>query len=274
MLARMTADPTPDTSAAMTALLARHRSIRRFRADPLDPAWLDALCLRAIGGSSSSGNLNMISIVRTMAPERRRRLWELHFEQDMILQAPALLTFCADTHRTRSWLAQRGARLNFGNFISYHVAAFDAIILSQTVALALEAEGLGICYMGTTLHSMRAIGEFLELPDHCVPVTTLVVGWPDEAPTPRDRLAAPAYLHDEVYREHDAAQIDALYESRERKGWERYRSMGPEVVAKMEALGIGSLAQFYTSEMKYYEPQFEKDSAELQQLLEDKGFMP
>lgn len=266
--------PDHDASAAMTALLARHRSIRRFRPDAIDAAWLDALCLRAIAGSSSSGNLNMISIVRTMDAARRRRLWELHFEQDMILQAPAVLTFCADSHRTRSWLAQRGARPNFGNFISYHVAAFDAIILSQTVALALEAQGLGICYMGTTLHSMRAIGEFLELPDHCVPVTTLVVGWPDESPAPRDRLAPAAYLHDETYRAHDAAQIDALYESRERKGWERYRSMGPEVVAQMEALGIGSLAQFYTSEMKYYEPAFEKDSAELAKLLAEKGFMP
>jgi len=274
MLSRMTAAPSTDPSTAMTALLARHRSIRRFKPDPIDAAWLDALCLRAISGTSSSGNLNMVSIVRTMDAARRRQLWALHQRQDMILQAPALLTFCADTHRTRSWLAQRGARLNFGNFISYHVAAFDAMILSQTVALALEAEGLGICYMGTTLHAMRAIGELLELPDHCVPVTTLVVGWPDEAPAPRDRLAPAAYLHAETYRPHDAAQIDALYESRERKGWERYRAMGPEVVARMDALGIESLAQFYTSEMKYFEPQFEQDSAELERLLRDKGFMP
>ena len=273
-MTQTTSSPAADTAAAMSELLARHRSIRRFRPDPVDAAWLDELCLRAIGGSSSSGNLNMISIVRTMDAERRRRLWSLHFEQDMILQAPALLTFCADTHRTRTWLAQRGARENFGNFLSYHVAAFDAIILSQTVALALEANGLGICYMGTTLHSMRAIGELLELPDHCVPVTTLVVGWPEEAPAPRDRLAPAAYLHAETYRAHDAAQIDALYESRERKGWERYRAMGPEVVARMDELGITSLAQFYTSEMKYYAPEFEKDSAELAQLLEDKGFMP
>jgi nitroreductase len=276
MLPAMNATPpTPDDAgAAMAALLARHRSIRRFKPDPVDPAWLDDLCLRAIAGSSSSGNLTMVSIVRTMDEARRRRLWALHFEQDMILQAPVLLTFCADTHRTRTWLAQRGARLNFGNFISYHVAAFDAIILSQTVALALEANGLGICYMGTTLHSMREIGEFLELPDHCVPVTTLVVGHPDEAPAPRDRLAPAAYLHAETYRAHDAAAIDALYEARERKGWERYRAMGPEVVARMEALGITSLAQFYTSEMKYFEPQFEKDSAALAELLADKGFMP
>ena len=269
-----TLTPPADPAALMTALLTRHRSIRRFKDRAIEPAWLDELCMHAIAGSSSSGNLNMISIVRTMDAERRRRLWSLHFEQDMILQAPALLTFCADTHRTRAWLNQRGARPNFGNFISYHVAAFDAIILSQTVALALEAHGLGICYMGTTLHSMRAIGEFLELPDHCVPVTTLVVGWPDEAPPARDRLAPAAYLHAETYQAPDAAQIDALYASREVKGWERYRALGPDMIQRMDQLGITSLAQYYTSELKYYEPSFERDSAELLQLLQDKGFLP
>lgn len=263
-----------DPAAAMSALLARHRSIRRFQSRAIDPAWLDRLCMEAIAGTSSSGNLNMISVVRTMDAQRRRTLWALHHEQDMILQAPALLTFCADTKRTRTWLAHRGARSNFGNFVGYHVAAFDAIILAQTVALALEANGLGICYMGTTLQSMRAIGDFLELPDHCVPVTTLVVGHPDEAPAPRDRLPPAAYLHAETYRPPDAGAIDALYAERERKGWDRYRAMGPEVTAKMAALGITSLAEFYTSEMKYYEPQHEKDSAELARLLAEKGFMP
>ena len=42
---------------------------------------------------------------------------------------------------------------------SGHVAGYDAMILSQTVALACESHGLGICYMGTTLFSMRAIAD-------------------------------------------------------------------------------------------------------------------
>jgi nitroreductase len=269
------AAPEPTAAGrALLDLLARHRSIRRYKPDAIDSAWLDGICARAIAGTSSSGNLNMVSIVRTQREERRRRLWELHFEQDMILQAPVLLTFCADTHRTRTWLAQRGARLNFGNFVSYHVAAFDAMILAQTVALALEAHGLGICYLGTTVESMRGIGEFLELPDHCVPVTTLVVGHPDEAPPARDRLAVDAYVHDEVYRAHDAADIDRLYVERERKGWERYRAIGPEFALKIEQAGITSLAQFYTSQLKYDPDAFAGFSAALAAVLAEKGFMP
>lgn len=258
----------------ISPLLQAHRSIRCYRADPIDPALLDRVLQEAYAGGSSSGNLNMVSVVRTRDPERKRRLHELHFEQEMVLQAPLVLTFCADTWRTRQWLAQRGARLNFDNLIAWHVAAFDAMIFAQTAALALEAEGLGICYMGTTLHSMREIADFLELPPNCLPVTSLVVGWPDEAPAQRDRLPMAAWCHDEAYRRSTPADIDALFGERETRGWARYRALGEDFAARMDELGITSLAQFYTSDMKYAPQRFREDSEKLRVLLEERGFLP
>jgi predicted methyltransferase/nitroreductase len=169
-------------------LLNRHRSIRNYKPDPIDPALVEQVCADAIAGASSSGNLNSVTLILTRDAERKRKLYELHFEQEMVLQAPLVITFCADWYRTREWLRKRGARDNFNNLLGYHVAAFDAIIVAQNVCLGFEALGLGICYMGTTLHSMPAIAEFLELPDTCVPVTTIVAGWPDEDPAKRDRL--------------------------------------------------------------------------------------
>jgi Nitroreductase family len=189
------------------------------------------------------------------------------------LQAPLVLTFCADTHRTRLWLAQRGARLGFADLNAWHVAAFDAIILAQTTALALQSHGLGICYMGTTLYAMRAIAEFLELPDHCLPVTSMVAGWPAEAPAQRDRLPPAAWVHDERYHDPDAATIDKLFGEREVRGWQRYRAMGQEMIDLMAAHGITSLAQFYTSKIKY-DPDilagFSRDQAA---LLAERGFV-
>ncbi len=255
-------------------LLHAHRSIRQFEERPVDAALVDRVLCDALAGSSSSGNLNMISVVKTRDAERKRRLYELHFEQPMVLQAPLVLTFCADTFRTRQWLAQRGARLGFADFISWHVAAFDAVILAQTTALALEAQGLGMCYMGTTLHSMGAIAEFLELPGTCLPATSMVVGWPAEAPAPRDRLPGAAWIHDERYHHPSAADIDAHFGERERRGWERYRSMGEDMVRRMQELGIHSLAQFYTSKMKYDPDHFALDSAALAALLRERGFLP
>lgn len=260
------------TADDFSRLLQSHRSIRRFRDEGIDPALVDRVLVEALQGSSSSGNLNMVSVIKTFDAARRRRLCELHAGQTMVLQAPLVLTFCADSHRTRQWLAQRGARLGFGDFLSWHVAGYDAIILAQTTALALESHGLGICYMGTTLHAMGAIAEFLECPDHCLPVTSLVVGWPDEAPVQRDRLPGAAWIHDERYRSPTPDEIDARFAERERRGRERYLAMGPEMAARWAEHGITSLAQFYTSRIKYDPDRFAEDSATLAALLRERGF--
>jgi nitroreductase len=269
----MTPTPTP-AAQAMTRLMQAHRSIRSYRPDPIDPELIASVLADALHGSSSSGNLNLVSVVKTQDPVRKARLFELHSQQPMVLQAPLVLSFCADTFRTRRWLAQRGARLGFADFKSYHVAAFDAIILAQTAALAFEAHGLGICYMGTTLFQMGAIADFLQLPENCVPVTSLVVGWPAEAPAQRDRLPPAAWVHDEVYQKPTAADIDAHFGERDRRGWERYRALGEETVRKMEEQGISSLAQYYTSKIKYDPDRFVEFSAHLREVLGARGFMP
>ena len=258
----------------LTRLLMAHRSIRSYQDRPVDSELIDRVLEESFQGSSSSGNLNMVSVIKTFDEERKAHLCKLHFDQPMVLQAPLVLTFCADSFRTRKWLTQRGARLNFGNFISWHVAAFDAIILAQTSALALESLGLGICYMGTTLHSMAEIAEYLQCPDHCLPVTSMVVGWPAEEPAQRDRLPGAAWIHNERYQRPSSNDIDSLFREREVKGWNRYRSMGADMVQKMAELGITSLAQYYTSDMKYAPQAFERDSLKLRSLLEAKGFLP
>jgi nitroreductase len=262
--------PAPDD---VHTLLAAHRSVRKYKPDPVDPALIERVLEDALHGSSSSGNLNMVSVIVTRDTERKRRLHELHFEQPMVLQAPVVLTFCADSHRTRAWLAERNARPGFADLISWHVAAFDALILAQTAALAFEAHGLGICYMGTTLHSMRGIADFLECPANVLPATSMVLGWPDEAVAQRDRLPTTAWIHDERYRAPTAASIDRDFAARERLGRERYLSFSPEMARRWAEHGIESLAQYYTSKIKYDPDRFAEDSAALEALLRERGFL-
>jgi nitroreductase len=251
---------------ALSQLLNSHRSIRAFKSDPIEQALIESVCADAIAGGSSSGNLNSVSLILTRDEARKKRLFELHFKQPMILQAPLLITFCADWHRTREWLRLRGARDNFNNLLGYHVAAFDAMIVAQNVCLGFEARGLGICYMGTTLHSMPEIAEFLELPETVAPVTSIVVGYPNEGPAKRDRLPLSAFLHDERYRATTLDEIERTYREREVKGWERYMSM-PQLKALIEREGITSLADFYTSKIKYDPEVFARDSAKLESFL-------
>lgn len=254
-------------AADFMRLLGAHRSIREYKPDPIPQALLDEILETAIRGSSSSGNLTTYSMILTRDPQRKQTLFEYHFEQEMILQAPLVITFCADNWRSRRWFRLRGARDNFNDFEGFLVAAFDAIILSQSVALAFEAHGYGICYMGTTLDNCIKISEFLNLPETVFPVTSMVVGIPDEDPVKRDRLPLHAYVHEEEYQDSSDDELLAIYKDREVKGWERYRSMGPEIIAEMERLGITNLAQYYTSEIKYSPEHNLEASQELWELL-------
>ena len=110
------------TGDDFSRLLQAHGSIREFEGRPPDRSLIDRVLVDALHGSSSSGNLNMVSVIKTFDVERKQRRCELHFDQPTVLQAPLALTFFADGHRTRQWLAQRGARLGFGDFIIWPIA--------------------------------------------------------------------------------------------------------------------------------------------------------
>jgi hypothetical protein len=104
-------------------------------------------------------------------------------------------------------------------------------------------------------------------------VTSLVVGWPAEAPAQRDRLPPAAWIHDERYRRPTASDIDELFAERERRGRERYLALGPGMAQLWQTHGIDSLAQYYTSKIKYDPDRFAADSDALQCLLQERGFI-
>jgi len=54
-------------------------------------------------------------------------------------------------------------------------SAIDALLVAQTVCIAAESKGLGICYLGTTTYNAHKIIELLNLPKGVVPVTTVTI---------------------------------------------------------------------------------------------------
>ena len=190
------------------------------------------------------------SVIVTQDIERKKKLYKIHRGQEMILEAPVVLTFCADHQRTWSWLEAHQAKLSFDDFLGFLKGAFDAVIASQTIALAAESRGLGICYMGTTLWAADEIIELLEIPEGVFPVTAFVLGYPNEKPAQRDRLPLSAIIHHEKYQKWTPEKARELYRSKDVSGWNRIRTFSG-VADKMDKEGIQSLAQYYTSDLKY-----------------------
>ncbi len=250
--------------------LEAHRSIRAYKPDPVPEDLLEEILTAGIR-ASSSGNMQTYSILVTRDRALRKELSAPHFHQNMVLDAPVLVTFCADFHRMRRWLEISEAPDNFDNFMSFMIAAIDAVLVSQNVALAAEARGLGICFMGSTLASCDEIGRILELPENVVPVTGFSLGWPDEAPELRDRLPLEGIVHYETYQDYDDERISEIYEERETRGWDRYMAF-PELKKKVEEAGVDNLAQLYTT-VKYTRDSHQRFSRRVLDYLREQSFM-
>ncbi len=254
----------------MLDFITQHRSIRRYKADPVPEALLTEI-LEAGIRASSSGNMQSYSIIITRDAALRQRLLEPHMQQRMVVEAPVLLTFCADFNRMRRWLAINEAADGFDNFMSFMVAAIDAVLVSQNVALAAEAHGLGICYMGSTLANGDQIGEILELPTAVFPVVGFSLGYPDESPNLRDRLPLDGLIHQETYQQYSDERIADIYRERETKGWKRYMSV-PRLRKLVEESDVQNLAQLY-SELKYSRESHQQFSQTVLTYLQKQGFM-
>lgn len=198
----------------MIDTIFNHRSIRKYKEKVIPPEVLDKI-LEAGSRASTTGNMQVYSIIVTKDKDLRKQLWEAHFKQDMVLQAPVHLTFCADFRRFTKWCEQRKADPGYDNFLSFFTAAIDALLASQNVVLAAEAYGLGICYLGTATYMADRIVEILDLPAYVVPVAALVIGYPDEDPPLTDRLPMDAIIHQEKYRDFKPEDIDGIYKERE-----------------------------------------------------------
>lgn len=262
---------TKDTvKGSVINAIRQHVSIRQYKADPVCDELLEEI-LEAGIRASSSGNMQTYSIIVTRDRALREQLYKPHMQQNMVLDAPVLLTFCADFHRMRQWLRVSDAPDGFDNFMSFMVAAIDAILVSQNVALAAESKGLGICYMGSTLANCDEIGRILCLPDNVVPVVGFSLGYPAESPAPRDRLPLEGLVHYETYQDYTDEQIKDIYEEREVKGWQRYMN-NPRLRQMVEEFGVKNLAQLYTT-LKYTRESHQGHSKRVLDFLAQQDFM-
>ena len=198
----------------MLYTIFNHRSIRKYK-NTLIPEKILNNILEAGCKASTTGNMQLYSIIVTKDEEKKNKLWELHFKQNMVKQAPVLLTFCADINRFNKWCKNRDAEPAYDNFLWFTNALIDAILASQNAALAAEAHGLGICYLGTTTYQTDKLIELFNCPKGVIPITTLVIGYPDENPPLTDRLPLNGIVQNEIYTDYSSEKIDEIYSEKE-----------------------------------------------------------
>jgi len=190
------------------------KTIRKYTNKDVSEDLLKTLLEKA-ERTPTMGNLQLYSVVITRNEEKKAQLAPAHFNQPMVMGAPVVLTFCADFRRTTLWAENRKATPGYDNFLSFLNAATDALLYCQTFCNLAEEEGLGTCFLGTTIYNPKAIIEALQLPRLVMPVATITLGWPDEDPALTDRLPIDSIIHHETYEDYTPDRIDAFYTPKE-----------------------------------------------------------
>lgn len=163
------------------------RTIRKYKQEDISASLLNDLLEKAFR-ASTMGNMQLYSVIVTRDKQMKERLAPAHFNQPMVTGAPVVLTFCADFNRFSKWCRERKAVPGYDNPISFLNAATDALLVTQNFCTLAEENGLGICFLGTTIYNPDQIIDILQLPELVMPVATITVGYPDECPPQVDRL--------------------------------------------------------------------------------------
>lgn len=191
-------------------LLNKHVTIRKFKNESVDNSVLNSV-LYSGSKASTTGNMQLYSIVISQTEHERNELIPLHFNQSIAKSAPVLLTFIADFNRFSKWCEFNNAIPWYDNYLSFFTAAIDALLVAQNVCIAAENYGLGICYLGTTTYNAREIIQVLHLPKLTFPVTTIAIGYPDESPALTDRIPLKGIIHKGIYKDYSEKIINELF---------------------------------------------------------------
>ena len=245
----------------MKSLLTR-RTIRKYADREVSETLLNRLLTEA-ARTQTMGNLQLYSVVVTRSAEMKEKLSPAHFNQPMVKEAPVVLTICADFNRTSTWARNRNASPGYDNFLSFINATTDALLFTQTLCNLMDEEGMGYCYLGTTVYMPQMIIDTLRLPQLVMPVATLTVGWPAEEPPLSDRLPLESFVHQETYQDYLDKDIDAYYHYKE--NLEENRNF-------VKINHKETLAQVFT-DIRYTCKDNEAMSAGLLEALKKQGFL-
>lgn len=241
--------------------IKNRRTIRKYKDQDIPSQLLTELLTDSFR-ASTMGGMQLYSVVVTRDKDMKAKLAPFHFNQPMVTQAPVVLTFCADFNRFCLWCKQRNAVPGYDNFLSFMNAATDALLVTQNFCTLAEENGLGICYLGTTIYNPEPIIDLLKLPRLVIPVATITVGYPDECPEQPDRLPVSGIIHEEYYHDYTPEDIEQVY------AYKESLSVNKQFVAENQK---ENLAQVFT-DVRYRKSDNECMSEKLLEVLRKQGF--
>jgi nitroreductase len=218
------------------ARIAGHRTIRRYRPDPVAPSLLRLLCACALSAPSKS-DLQQADILIVRDPALRRQIADLLPDMPWVGEAPAFLVFLANGRRLTRIAAWRGKPFPNDHLDQFFNAVSDASIVLATFLRAATAVGLGCCPISVIRDHAATVSALLRLPERVIPLAGMSVGWPAVEGEITPRLGLEATLHEDRYDEGDLRARLETYDRRRAAVRQYARQRAPDKWGEAAAYG-------------------------------------
>ncbi|MBP5518095.1 MAG: nitroreductase family protein [Bacteroidales bacterium] len=184
-----------DTESVVLENIATRTSIRAYTEVPVEQAKIEKM-LKAAMAAPTAMNKQPWHFVVITDKDQLKALSETSPYSGMVAKAPLAIAVCGDMLK-----AMDGG----GRYFWIQ----DASAATQNLLLAAHAVGLGAVWTGVypDLDRCKSIAEVLSLPENIIPLNVVVIGYPAQNPTPKDKWK-PANVSYNRYGSADGKTID------------------------------------------------------------------
>ena len=201
-----------DISPLLKSILSR-ASVRKFSKKPITKEILTILLASAQSAPSKS-NLQQYSILVIQDTSIKTEISNLIGNTKWALTAPIFLLFLADIRRNIKISSDRGYKHKNNNVDTFMNGVIDAALSMQSMVIASEAMGLGVCPISMIRNIIEEVKLICKLPKGVFPIAGLAVGWPDEKAPISLRLPQDIVTHVNIYKEDNLSQKINEYDER------------------------------------------------------------
>ena len=109
----------------LLAFLENRATVRQYSDKEVSKELINRL-LEVAGHASTTGNMQLYSVVVTRDAEKKKALAPTHFNQPTFTNAPVVITFCADFNRFVKWCEEllKGLRKRTHRTVLYAVCNY------------------------------------------------------------------------------------------------------------------------------------------------------
>ncbi len=188
------------------SVLENRKSNRRFEGELDLNIVRDAV--KVAQRTACSMNAQQISVVMITDQDKLDKLSAINWNQPHIKTAGAYLVFAIDNNRQDAVInSENGSSTSIQDDIeSIIVGSVDAGLLSQSVELLLQAQGIGTCFVGGVRNNIVEVAKIAGITGIATPVVGMVVGNPEggienDPLNIRPRVDFDSYFFEEEYDE-------------------------------------------------------------------------